>query len=328
MFLVSLCRRGIVGSAVELRHLRYFVAVAEAENVLRAATRKLHVSQPAVSRQIRDLEDELGVQLFERSGKAISLTEAGRLFLKEAGAVLERTDEAVRNVRAFAQAGETELHVGYSLTPSAHILSSAARAFQRAMPNVHVKLHDWSNEEIAVGLRDGRLKVALVARALERGEFRDFRFEELLRQHVRLAVPPTHPFARRRSVSLADAAQQPFVGLTREDFADYSGYLATLFAPVKNKPRVVEEHDSMTSVISAIEAGTGVGIAVDALGYAFGNRVKLVRLTPEPKPISVGLAALKGKLSPAAEKFWHCAKEAVSKAYAGQSCFPLLVTVC
>jgi LysR family transcriptional regulator, benzoate and cis,cis-muconate-responsive activator of ben and cat genes len=313
MFLVSLCRRGIVGSAVELRHLRYFVAVAEAENVLRAATRKLHVSQPAVSRQIRDLEDELGVQLFERSGKAISLTEAGRLFLKEAGAVLERTDEAVRNVRAFAQAGETELHVGYSLTPSAHILSSAARAFQRAMPNVHVKLHDWSNEEIAVGLRDGRLKVALVARVLERGEFRDFRFEELLRQHVRLAVPPTHPFARRRSVSLADAAQQPFVGLTREDFADYSGYLATLFAPVKNKPRVVEEHDSMTSVISAIEAGTGVGIAVDALGYAFGNRVKLVRLTPEPKPISVGLAALKGKLSPAAEKFWHCAKEAVSK---------------
>jgi len=263
MFLVSLCRRGIVGSAVELRHLRYFVAVAEAENVLRAATRKLHVSQPAVSRQIRDLEDELGVQLFERSGKAISLTEAGRLFLKEAGAVLERTDEAVRNVRAFAQAGETELHVGYSLTPSAHILSSAARAFQRAMPNVHVKLHDWSNEEIAVGLRDGRLKVALVARALERGEFRDFRFEELLRQHVRLAVPPTHPFARRRSVSLADAAQQPFVGLTREDFADYSGYLATLFAPVKNKPRVVEEHDSMTSVISASAvAQKKVGLSV------------------------------------------------------------------
>jgi DNA-binding transcriptional LysR family regulator len=68
----------------------------------------------------------------------------------------ERT-EAVRNLRAFAQAGETELHVGYSLTPSAHILSSAARSFQRAMPNVHVKLHDWSNEEIAVGLRDERL---------------------------------------------------------------------------------------------------------------------------------------------------------------------------
>src|SRR6201987_953358 len=135
MFLVYLCRAGIVGSTMELRHLRYFVAVAEAENVLRAATQKLHVSQPAVSRQIRDLEDELGVQLFERTGKSVKLTDAGFLFLKEARAVLERTDEAVRNVRAFAQAGETELHVGYSLTPSAQILSSAARAFQRAMPN-------------------------------------------------------------------------------------------------------------------------------------------------------------------------------------------------
>src|SRR6267154_4941211 len=99
MFLVSICRRGIVGVTVELRHLRYFVAVAEAENVLRAAIQKLHVSQPAVSRQIRDLEDELGAQLFERTGKSVRLTDAGQVFLKEARTVLERTNEAVRNVR-------------------------------------------------------------------------------------------------------------------------------------------------------------------------------------------------------------------------------------
>src|SRR5258708_31222566 len=166
------------------------------------------------------------------------------------------------------------------------------------MPNVHVKLHDWSNEQIAVGLRDGRLKVALVARALERGPFGDFRFEELLREHVRLADTPNHAFAQRRSVSLADAAQQSFVGLTREDYPDYHGYLATLFASVKNKPQVIEEHDGMTSVVSAVEAGTGVAVAVEALGYAFGNRVKLVRLTPDPKPISFCIAARKGRVSP------------------------------
>jgi LysR family transcriptional regulator, benzoate and cis,cis-muconate-responsive activator of ben and cat genes len=134
----------------------------------------------------------------------------------------------------------------------------------------------------------------------------------LLREHIRLAVPPDHSFAQRRSVSLADAAQQPFVGLTREDFPDYHGYLATLFAPVKNKPRVIEEHESMTSVVSSVEAGTGVAVAVAGLGYTFGNRVKLVRLTPAPKPLSFGIAARKGRLSPATEKFWQCAKEAAA----------------
>jgi len=310
MFVVSVCRAGIVGSTVELRHLRYFVAVAEAENVLRAATQKLHVSQPAVSRQIRDLEDELGAQLFERTGKSVRLTEAGFLFLKEARAVLERTDEAVRSVRAFAQAGETELHVGYTPALRAQIVSPTLRAFQREMPKVHVKLHDWSNEKIVTGLRDGRLQLAFTVRPSKRGGSRDLRFEELRREQVRLAVPPTHPFAQRRSVSLADAAKEAFVGLTREDFPDYNAYLAAIFAPVKNKPRVIEEHDSMTSVISAIEAGTGVGISMDALSYSFASRVKLVRLTPEPKPLSLGIATRKGKLSPATEKFCQCARQA------------------
>ncbi len=309
MFLVYLCRVGIVGSAVELRHLRYFVAVAEAENVLRAATQKLHVSQPAVSRQIRDLEDELGAQLFERTGKSVRLTDAGFLFLKEARAVLERTDEAVRSVRAFAQAGETELHVGYGPALRAQIVSPTLREFQREMPKVHVKLHDWSNEKIVTGLRDGRLQLAFIVRPSKRGAFRDLRFEELLREQVRLAVPPNHPLAQHRSVSLADAAKEPFVGLTREDFPDYNAYLNAVFASVKNKPRVIEEHDSMTSVISAIEAGTGVGIFVEAIGYSFGSRVKLVRLTPEPKPLSFGIATRKGKLSPATEKFCQCARE-------------------
>ena len=95
---------------------------------------------------------------------------------------------------------------------------------------------------------------------LKRGAFRDLRFEELIRERVRVAVPPNHRLAQRRSVSFADAAQEPFVGLTRENFPDYHAYLAAVFAPVKNKPRVIEEHESMTGVISAIEAGTGVGL--------------------------------------------------------------------
>src|SRR2546426_12713968 len=113
---------------MELRHLRYFIGVAEEENVSRAAL-KLHVSQPALSRQIRDLEEELGFLLLERSAKSVRLTEAGRTFLAEARAVLQRTEEAVQAARAVAT-GSEELHVGYAPSLTARILPATLRAFQ------------------------------------------------------------------------------------------------------------------------------------------------------------------------------------------------------
>jgi len=234
---------------MELRHLRYFVAVAEAENFLRAATQKLHVSQPAVSRQIRDLEEELGVRLFERTGKAVNLTDAGRMFFREARAVLERTDEAVKNVRKFVRARETELHIAYTPAITTHVVSPALQAFRKLMPDVRVKLHDWSPKKVRAGLDNGRLQLAFISRPSKGGVFHDLHFEELLRQRVRLAVSPNHHLANRRSVSLIEAAKEPFVGLTREDFPDYNIYLASVFAPVKTKPRVIEKHDSVASVV-------------------------------------------------------------------------------
>src|SRR5690349_6045541 len=126
---------------MELRHLRYFIAAAEAENVSRAAMR-LHVSQPALSRQIRDLEDEIGFALFERSAKSVRLTEAGRTFANDARAVLQRAEEAVHNARAVASGGRTEMHVGYAPSPTVRIMPPILRAFQARFPKVRVRLHD------------------------------------------------------------------------------------------------------------------------------------------------------------------------------------------
>jgi DNA-binding transcriptional LysR family regulator len=296
---------------VELRHLRYFVAVAEAENVSHASLR-LHVSQPPLSRQIRDLENELGFLLLKRTAKSVSLTEAGRTFLNEARAVLQRVDEGVKKARAVATAGETDLHVGYSPTPFAEILPKTLRGFKKAMPKVHVRLHDWSNKTILDGVRDGQLQIGLITRSPKTSALHDVRFEELLRQRVCVAVAPQHVFARRRAIPLAEVAAEPLIGLTREDYLNYYDLLSIIFSKVKQRPRVIEEHDSMSGVMSAVEAGTGVAVSVD-FGYSFGNRVKFLRLTPEPKPFSVGIVATKGRLSRAAEKFWQCAKEAASK---------------
>ena len=297
---------------MELRHLRYFVAVAEMENVSRAAL-KLHVSQPALSRQIRDLEDEIGFCLLERTAKSVRLTDAGRAFLDNARALLQQADEAVTKARAVARAEPTELHVGYSPMPTAEILPKILRTFQRAMPNMHVRSHDWTNKDILDGIRYGRLQLGLIVPPTKASALHDMRFEELFQERVGVAVAPQHPFARRRAIPIAEVAAEPLIGLTREDYPDYYDYLSIIFSKVKKKPRVVEEHDSFSGIISAVEAGTGVTISIDVLGHSFGNRVKLLHITPEPKPISVGIVALKGRLSPAAEKFWQCVKEAVSK---------------
>src|SRR6201993_2179805 len=282
------------------------------ENVSRAAL-KLHVSQPALSKQIRDLEDDVGFNLLERTAKSVRLTDAGRAFLTEARAVLQHADEAVKKARAVANAEPTELHVGYSPMPTAEILPKTLQAFQRAMPNVHVRSHDSSIKDILDGIRDGRLQLGLIVPPAKASALHDVRYEELFQERVSVAVAPQHQFARRRTVSISEVAAEPLIGLTREDYPDYYDYLSIIFSKVKQKPRVVEEHDSYYGIISAVEAGTGVTISIDVLGHSFGNRVKLLHITPEPKPISVGVAALKGKLSPAVEKFWQCAKEGASR---------------
>lgn len=303
---------GIDLRAVELRHLRYFVAVAEMENVSRAATQRLHVAQPSLSRQIRDLEDEVGVPLLKRTARAVRLTDAGRTFLEEARAILKHTNEAVLKARAIGGRHETELHVGDFPLATARVMPGLLRDFQKTMPNIRVKLHDWPVEKEIAGVCDGRLQLAIVVPPLTGNWRRELRFQELLSVRVCLAVSCNHPFARRKSVSLPQAAREPFVGLMHEEYPQHRAYLTAVFARVKDKPRIVEEHDGWTGVLSAVDAGTGVAIASNAFDYAFGARVKFVPLTPEPKRVPIGIVTGKVRLSPATQKFCQCAKEAFS----------------
>jgi LysR family transcriptional regulator, benzoate and cis,cis-muconate-responsive activator of ben and cat genes len=295
---------------VELRHLRYFVAVAEMENVSRAAMQRLHVSQPSLSRQIRDLEDEIGVRLLERTAKSVKLTDAGRAFLEEARAILKQTDDAVGKVRAIAGKAEAELNIGDWPLATGRFMATLLRQYQKVMPNVRVKLHDWPVEKNIAGVRDGRLQLAILLPPLKSNALDELQFEQLRTARVCLAVSCNHPFARKQSISLADAAREPFIGLTHEEYPRYREYLAAIFVRVPGKPRIVEEHDGWSGVFSAVSAGTGVAVASDAFDHAFGDRIKLLRLTPEPKRVAIGILTRKGKLGPAAEKFCQCAKQA------------------
>lgn len=144
---------------MELRHLRYFVTLAKLLNFTKAAA-KLHVAQPALSRQIRDLEDELGVQLLERNSRFVRLTAAGATFVHEARAVLDRAQEAAQAARAFATGERGEIQLGYAPSPTVELLPQALQAFQKDSPGVRVTLHDLPVQEMLQGLREGRLDAA------------------------------------------------------------------------------------------------------------------------------------------------------------------------
>jgi DNA-binding transcriptional LysR family regulator len=291
---------------MELRHLRYFVAVAEEENVTRAAAR-LHVSQPPLTRQIRDLEEELGVALFERNGKSIRLTDAGRLFLKEARASLQRVEDAVTAVRAAAREQHGELHIGYAPSPTVEILPLLMRAFQKQCPYVRVVLHDHSSPEMLAGLREGHLHAALMMRPPKQAA-RGLVFEPLRTYPVGILVPPAHPLARRRVVSVGDALAEPLVVFSRKEYPDYHEFVALIAGRHLKRLRIAEECDSGPSLMAAIISGSGIAISASIVASAAGARLRFVSFTPAPPPAVVGLAYRPTAPTPITSRFVETAR--------------------
>jgi len=286
---------------MELRHLRYFIAVAEAENVSRAAL-KLHISQPGLSRQIRDLEDEIGFQLFQRRAHSLHLTDAGKAFLPQARAVLQQADEAVRAARAVADGPRPEINVGYAPSLTVYLLPQALRAFQAKFPRVRVILHDLSSEEMLAQLRSSKLDLALMARPNPRS-LRGLAFRELVRYPIRVAVAPKHPLARAKALSLDQIAAQPLIAYNRENYPDYHRSLAELFGSTRAKPRIVEEHDGVTGLIAAVESGAGVALVPSLLSCMVGPRLKLLPLRQTTPDIIIGAAAKADSAKPLAQSF-------------------------
>jgi DNA-binding transcriptional LysR family regulator len=298
---------------VELRHLRYFLAVGEALNLTKAAAR-LRVAQPTLSRQIQDLEDEIGVDLLRRSPRGVTLTAEGKLFLQEVRELLKRVDESVENVRALARGEYGELHIGYIPMPTAEILPRALEAFRKAVPRVKLVLHDLSTDELIAGLRNGTLELAIMVQPIGE-QMAGIEFETLRSYVWCVALSRAHPFARLKSIPLEKVAVEPLVGLRRRGYSEYYRILERIFASVSAKPRIAVESDSESSLVVEVEAGHGIALVTTILKLTSGKRLLYRPLTGTTETQLVGIArAAKGDVTPAGEKFCEILRQISSEA--------------
>ena len=287
---------------MELRHLRYFITVAELLNFTKAAA-KLHVAQPSFSRQIRDLEDELGVSLLERNSRCVRLTEAGQAFATEARGVLQRAETAAQTARTFASNKHGHLNLGYAPSLTVELLAQALRSFEKECPRVRVTIQDLSIREMTNGLRQGSLDAALTVE-LSGKQMQQLAFEKLRSYPVCAALRAGHRLAQAKAIDLAELKDERLMVYSREEYPEYHYWLRSLFGrAIQGLLANAEEHDSGTSLIAAVEAGRGVAVVASVFCSVAGPRIKLRPIQPSPAPLVVGVAYHRRRVGPAARQF-------------------------
>jgi DNA-binding transcriptional LysR family regulator len=287
---------------MELRHLRYFIAVAEAANFTKAAS-KMRVAQPALSRQIKDLEDEIGVELMLRSPRGITLTAEGRFMLGEARRILAAADEAMLRTRALSLGECGELQIGYGPSPSMELLPPAMQSFKKVVPQIDIHLHDFSGDEMMEGLRNGSLDLCIMA-ALRGEVMVGIHFQPLKAYPICVAMSPQHPLAKRKALTLEQLKDESLVAFRKKGYTHYHQLLSHLFGGPRKVPRIAIECDGINSLVTEVEAGRGLSILPSISAKTIGSRLKLRSITPAPDPLEVGYATgINSVLTPAAKKF-------------------------
>jgi LysR family transcriptional regulator, hca operon transcriptional activator len=241
---------------MELRHLRYFVAVAEAGSLTVAAARKLHTSQPSLSRQIRDLEEEVGAQLLTRRARGIELTPAGRAFLEHARSVLTQVEAATQAARRVAHPTKPCFSMGFLTGHELTWMPQALRILRDELPNVDVMISSQYSPVLADSLSKGKIDAAVLRR--EQG-VSDLAFRLLVKEPLVVILPSDHRLAALKAISPQNLAGEIFV--TVSDTAPVlRGVIDNYLKRSGTKITPAHEADHVTMGMSLIASTRGVGL--------------------------------------------------------------------
>lgn len=265
---------------MDLRHLRYFQAVAE-ELSYSQASRRLHIAQPALSRAVQELEHELGTRLIERDRRTVALTPAGAVLLNETGLLLERFEESIRRVKRTASGEEGELKLGYIGPPTQRFLGRLLHDYRQRYPKVSVHLEERTPERVWEMVAKGRLSVALTRPLPGQGE-RSLETLLLRKEPLGIVVPVDHPLADKGSVTWKSLAQEPLIVLARREGVGLHDEILAACRAAGFTPRIAYNPSLMGTVLSYVEAGAGVGIATDSVAAAaMPTSLCYLSVTPE-----------------------------------------------
>src|SRR5579864_3791220 len=287
---------------MELRHLRYFVAVGEEQHYGRAASR-LRVAQPALSRQIQDLEAEVGFKLFERLPRGVKLSAAGKLFLPDARRILQEVSEAAGRASRVARGLSGTLRVGFAENASWRgVVPDSFRRFREQRPDAELQLQPAASLEQLEAIRAGRLDAGFV-------NFMPKSDPELDQlpvaiQHIELAAPKRHAVTKLKKLRLRDLRDVPFVWFPRwANPSFYDRLMHECYRGGLKSPRIVQEGLNEATILSLVSSGLGVGWVVGSARWRCPETVVVSPVVDLNVPLTLALAWRRDNTSPLLAKF-------------------------
>jgi DNA-binding transcriptional LysR family regulator len=287
---------------MELRHLRYFVAVGEEQHYGRAS-RRLRVAQPALSRQIQDLEEEVGFKLFERLPRGVKLSAAGKLFLDDARRILQEVSDAAERAARVARGRSGTLRVGFTENASWRgVVPDSFRRFREQQPDAELQLRPAASVDQLEAIRSGRLDAGFV-------NFMPTADPELDQltvadQYVELAVPKRHPLAKMRKLRLRDLVDVPFVWFPRWAApAFYDQMMKACYRGGLKSPRIAQEGLNEATILSLVSTGLGVGWVLRSARWRSPATVVILPVVDLKVTMQLALAWRRDNASPLLTSF-------------------------
>jgi DNA-binding transcriptional LysR family regulator len=293
---------------IDIRQLRYFQAVAEELHFGRAAAR-LAIAQPALSRQIQQIEQELGTPLLRRTQRRVELLPAGALLLERSRAIQQELARTLSDVRRTGTGELGRLALGFIHSSTYGLLPSIIRRFRQLYPAIELELHEMPITVQHAALLRGTIDVGLLRVQPAPAELE---VVPVLADPFLLAVPASHPLAPRTRVRLRSVADEPFVMFTKSDAPLFHDRVEALCRQAGFAPRVVQHATQIHTVVGLVGAGLGVAVVPASGRNLHPRQVRFVQIADKAEPVHVALAWRRGHETPAMRSFRKVTQDVVA----------------